>query len=226
MSRQWCAVDSCRRYRAEQLPRSQDAVRPTLLCTECLDKLRRNLVRLPGLYRECEEHLDNRRARGVERIRGGMVRGISLNEDIVAARATMLAVASSWAGTVADERAVAARPPRSVSDLSRFLLAHLDWLAGHCAVGDAAVELDQAVTAAEAVSIGRTGDRLKLGPCSEPGCTGLVYATTGAAAGPSGVSCDRGHRWRPNQWLLLAHRLARPRPGTAGDSLDGGDFAA
>src|SRR5262249_48124269 len=156
----------------------------------------------------------------------GMAKGISLNEDIVAARATMLAVASSWAGLVADEKAVAARPRRSVSNLSRFLLAHLDWLSRHAPGGAAVGALDQAVRAAEAVCMGHTGARRELGSCSEPGCTGLVYATVGAADDPSGVSCDRGHRWRPNEWLLLAHRLARPRRGAAGGSLDGGDFAA
>jgi len=195
------------------------------LCAECLDNLRRNLVRLPELYRECEERLDNRRALGMERISGGMSTGISLNEGIVAARATVLAVAASWAGLVADERATATRPHRDVADLSRFLLAHLDWLAGHAAVGDAVAELGQAVTAAEAEGVHHAGARQELGACSEPGCTGLVYATVGAAADPSGVGCDQGHRWRPNEWLLLARRLARPRPSTAAGTLGGGDFA-
>lgn len=212
MSQERCAVPSCHQYRKEGR-----------ICFTCMDELRRAVRRLPELYQNCEEMLVHRRTRGIERIRGGTPGGVALDDTIVAARSEMLAVASSWACLVADERAVAVRPRRTVGELSRFLLANLRWLAGHTAVDEAAAEITRVVRVAQDAVESRPSQRLELGPCEENGCGAALRATIGAASAPTGVCCDNGHRRLPSEWLLLDRRLTR---GRAGASTGSGDRTA
>jgi hypothetical protein len=179
--------------------------------------LRTNIKRLPELYRDCEEMLlANRRARGFERVRGGTPGGVSLDDAVVAARSEMLTVASSWAGLIVSERPVARRPRRRVTDLSRFLLTHVRWLAGHPAINDAVTEIAQVVATAQEAIEPRPG-RLELGSCEHPGCGGAIYATINGGSAPAGIRCERGHVWRPNEWLLLDRRLAQARGAQGGE---------
>jgi hypothetical protein len=228
MAQEWCAVSSCSRYRdMRMLPVTNGNERRIRLCTSCLGGLRANIVRLPRLFHDCEELLSNRRARGLERIRGGGPSGgVTLNESIVGARSDMLAVLASWAGLIVDERPVYIRPRRTTGELSRFLLEHLRWLAGHPAAADAATEIADVVRTAEELTSVRPASRLELGTCGEAGCGGMVTASVGPAADPSSIGCDRGHAWRPNEWLLLARRLERAQRAYSGGPSEDGDFAA
>jgi len=125
-----------------------------------------------------------------------------------------------------DERPVRARPRRTIGELSRFLLEHLRWLAGHPAAGDAVTEIADVARTAEELTSARPASRLELGTCGEPGCGGMVTASVGPAADPSSIGCDRGHAWRPNEWLLLARRLERAQRAHSGGPFEDGDFAA
>lgn len=207
MSHERCAVTMCRRFREEGSRSRAGSTPETRLCLPCFDGFRGRVAALPQLYQECEERLVGRRRSGFERIRGGLPQGVSLSEEVVDARAEMLAVVSSWAGLVADERPVPVRPRRDMSELCDFLLAHLDWLAGHPAAGEAATELARITEVAGSVTESRSATRVTLGRCAEPNCSGMVYATVGAASTPGRVSCDFDHLWRPNEWLLLGRRL-------------------
>ncbi len=225
MSQEWCAVESCPRYRRERLAPSNNE-KGNRLCAGCLEQLKDNLAKLPGLYCDCEEMLVNGGARGIERVRGGTPKGVSLNDAIVAARSEMLAVASSWAGLVVDERRLPARPHRTVSELSRFLLTHLLWLARHSAANDAVREIVRVVKTAEEALEPYSSRRVELGSCQESECNAKIYATIGATSRPTRVSCDRGHLWRPNQWLVLGRRLEESGQLRGGRTIQDGDFLA
>jgi hypothetical protein len=223
MSQEWCAVESCRRHRRETRSNSHE-LRGTRICLACLERLKGNVARLPELYRDCEDMLAGGRARSIERVRGGTPGGVSLNDAIVAARADMLAVASSWAGLVADERQLRVRPQRTIGELSHFLLTHLSWIAQHSAVNDAVREFFRVVRAAEEAMEPVSATAVELGSCQEPGCDARIYATLNATSIPARVSCERGHRWRPNQWLFLGRRLEEDRRVRSTAGADHEDF--
>lgn len=215
MVQQRCAVPSCERHWEAGPGGAAGDVEEQLVCDGCVNRLRRDLARLPALYRDCEDLLAHHRARGFERVRSTPARGVTLNEGLVTVRADMLTVASSWAGFVAECRKVPAKPDRTVGALSRFLLSHLRWLARQSAAADAVVEIRRVVRAAEDALDPGAGRRLELGVCERAGCAGTIYATVGASSAPSRVSCERGHVWRPAEWLLLGRRL---QAGWAGDA--------
>jgi len=220
MAPESCVRDSCGRALEVAGPTAAEGNDGGRLCAACFDLLRTSVEQLPELYHDCEEMLlANRRTRGFERVRGGSPGGVSLDDAVVAARSDMLTVASSWAGLIVSERPVARCPRRRIRELSRFLLTHLRWLAGHAAIDDAVTEIAGVVAAAREAIEPRLG-RLELGPCDHAGCGAAIYATIGAGSAPAGVRCERGHVWRPHEWLLLDRRLGR-----AGGSR-GGEFAA
>jgi hypothetical protein len=205
MAEQWCVVESCPGFRAESGSAWSGSLRGSRACAACLAQLGRVVARLPGLYRDCEDLLARRPRHGpAQRVRGPRPGGISLDDAIVAARSDIMLVTASWAGLVADHHPSVTRPERDVQVLSRFLLTHLTWLAGKPCVMEAAAELGQVTRAAEQALDRCTGDRRALGMCDRPGCNGTVYAGGGRAAH---VGCDRGHRWKPSEWLLLSRRL-------------------
>jgi hypothetical protein len=206
VSPQFCAVTSCNRYRGI-LEAASFLTGASRLCGDCLDVLRARVARLPDLHRACGELLTGVRRAPVGRVTGRGAGGLSLNGAAVSARADILAVAASWAGLIADERRVAVRPSRQVTDLSRFLLSNLDWLARHPAADDAAAEFARVVAAAKAVLDPENARRVDLGNCDVPGCSGTLRAIFGGRA--SGVSCDRGHARRASEWLSMARRASR-----------------
>ena len=145
--------------------------------------------------------------REVERVRGGLPGSATINEAAISARSTIMSTLASWAALVRDERAMPVTLRREATPLAAFLLAHLDWLAAHRAVGELRDELDDAVGMAQRVVHPEVGRKLEVGTCGSHGCTGTVYATFGAESGraPTVVSCDVGHVVGPREWLRLHH---------------------
>jgi hypothetical protein len=183
------------------------------LCQACLTLSRKILRALPLLYEDCV-HAMNPQPRGriIEKVSGTRP-AHSVNETAVEARTRIEAVLASWAGLVADERGLLARGD-DVAHLTRFLTAHLDWLAAHPGAADFVTEIGELVAATLQVIDARPADRIELGPCIEPGCAGLLSARRpGHDAGDAPeVGCDSGrHAWRPDQWLMLRRRLDRTR---------------
>lgn len=179
------------------------------LCVQCLDALRKELTRLPALYRDCERTLVSRRQRSLERVRGGRPNGIHLNEDVVSTRSDIIAVLASWVAMVAEERGATPPKHRHVTKLVAFLVRHLDWLTSHPAIGDFSSEIADLAEAAEGVVDPSSAFRMSLGPCGEPGCDRAVHATMRADAKATAyqVRCEAGHEWQPHQWLSLGRRM-------------------
>lgn len=192
--------------------RSRLAKNGARLCPTCHDELARELGEIPSIYYQCEQNLVNRRKRIVERIRGGVPGGISLNDAAFTARSDILSVLASWSGLVVDEYPVAAAPRRQVDTLAKFLSAHLDWLTAHPAAGSLAAEIhDVAVKAAAAVEPNPRA-QLELGPCAQAGCESTVHVTMRADNfAPAHVSCGAGHVWQPHEWLRLGHWIEQAR---------------
>jgi hypothetical protein len=145
--------------------------------------------------------------RELERVRGGLPGSASINEAAVSARSGIVSTLASWAALVRDERPVVVALRREVLPLSRFLRAHLDWLASHPAARNLSDELDDAVGMAQRALHPEADQRLEVGNCAKNGCGSTVYATLGAQNGtsPHLVSCTLGHVVGPREWLLLQH---------------------
>jgi hypothetical protein len=154
-----------------------------------------NLIRFPSSFEE--------------RVSGGAIKGLCLNETSVNARFDIVSVLATWSALVIEERALTSPPGRDVPELAAFLTRHLDWLLTHPAGVDFADEI--AVMTATARRAGRPGfvPHLLLGYCVEEDCDGALYATGIAEDSPSRVHvrCEAGHEWQSHEWLMLARRV-------------------
>ena len=170
---------------------------------------RDRLDELPELYRRSELALTPPRPGPVERVSGGLPGGITLDEDVVSARADVLSVLASWAGLVAVGPARRDAPARhAVPELCAYLVRHLDWLTGREGAGDLVAEIDALHRALDQVD-GQTREHARvLGICLVPGCGAEVrVGPPGAGASPAG--CDAGHVTPPRDWLLVSRGGAR-----------------
>ncbi|MFM9593796.1 hypothetical protein ACKI1J_43600 [Streptomyces scabiei] len=175
---------------------------------------------MPRLHEECGRLLAGAE-RPRERTGGGTgtQRGIPLNTAAVEVRAGMLATLASWAGLMAEESGESG-PERTVTELTRWLIARLPRFAAHPAVGDFSAELHRLAAAAREVISPDGSQRVEVGRCVEAGCDGRLVARS--AAGPGGlgeIRCDGApdHRWVEYEWPRLHRRMeARDRGATAG----------
>ena len=205
---QLCGSRDCRRERAGGR-RTCRAEQGLELCRFCCARVRDDLGELPKLYEEFESSLTRFPFAFEERVSGGEMKGLCLNEASVDARREIISVLATWSGMVAKERRLAASPRRDVPDLAAFLTRHLDWLLAHPAgpyFGD-----EVAVMTATARRASRSGAvlRLPLGRCVQKDCDGGLFAARTADAAPSSVEvrCAAGHVWRCHEWLVLARQL-------------------
>lgn len=190
------------------------------LCAACHRRLALGLRQLPELYRDCERVLGGGAVQGLrERTSGGALPGAPFNAAAAEARAAILGVLGSWSGLVAQERRVAA-PPRTVGNLSVFLLRHTDWLAGHPAAAEATREVARLVVRARRAAHPDQVRRVAVGACVEPGCSGVLSATVrvGRPDPRPAVQCDADplHVWPGHQWTQLRRRM----PGLAHAAAD------
>jgi hypothetical protein len=216
---------SCRSRRHVGQSR-QPQVRPGLqLCQECRNELENHLIELPEWYERCEQILDYRRYRTAERSNGHNANVVRLGDDAVTVKSNMIATLSSWSGLVVVERGVTAPDNLDIQKLSGFLAIHLEWLTAHATAPDFADELAELAKAARAIVQAESLARVELGPCVQPGCRRTVYAMTHDEEGlvPYRVSCEAGHVWRPDQWLVLSGRLERARQAVKEDPSASGE---
>lgn len=176
------------------------------LCRDCLDRTRRNLEALPGLYEECAYAIASAQRDSMrEKVSGSQTPHNPINEAAVDTRALIRSVLASWARlAVRDRRLTAQRT--DVQHVARFLAVHLDWLASRPVAADAVAEIDGLVGRALSVIDARPSvRRIEIGECIEPGCGGTLVAQVQVRGeGPPEVGCDVGeHVWWPHQWLLL-----------------------
>ncbi len=185
------------------------------LCWGCRHTARSDLIRLPVLYKDCERVLTPRRQGYEKKVSGRRLNGISLDDTAVTVRSDIVDVLASWSGLVVDERGVTGPDKREVAQLVGFLDSHLDWLVAHPAAHDFADEIAALVNAARDVIDPDPTLRMELGRCAESGCGHMMYATIRAENEPRRhtVSCEAGHVWQPQQWLLLGRRIEQARLG-------------
>lgn len=176
--------------------------------------VRQALTGLPTVYEDCESALVPSKGPVQQRVSTSrMARGIALQEDAVTARSDILGALSVWAALVADEQALPRPRRRHPSDLSWFLLAHLDWLLSHPAWPDFTAEILEVTRRAERV-LRRTTSQPDLGTCIHPECGARLrfYGPAGTdRRALSEIRCESGHSWPPNQWLYLSRRIRQER---------------
>jgi hypothetical protein len=203
---QLCESQHCLRERGRGRGRRVYIAEQGLLCMFCRGWAHDNIFELPKLYGELDSSLIRFPFALEERVGGGEVKGLCLNEASVNARFDIMSVLATWSGMVAQERRVTRPADRDVTGLAVFLSRHLDWLLAHHAGACFADEL--AVTTATARQAGRrdSAPHLSLGCCVEDDCGEALYATgIGADARSSAqVRCEAGHVWQPHEWLVLA----------------------
>lgn len=207
-----CAMDDCGRDRGER--RRRDAVSGLRLCRPCYARVRTGLAELPVLYAECESVLARFTIPFNQRVRGGERRGLCLNEAAVNARLAIESVLGAWSARTAGELRVARPSGRDVGTLASYLLGHLDRLLAFPAAPAFAAVVVTTVATARGACRPAPGPRLELGRCVHEGCAGMLLADASDVDGrPAQIRCDAGHVWRPNEWLLLAHRLGQRGDG-------------
>ncbi|HEU5331771.1 MAG TPA: hypothetical protein VFU73_03380 [Actinocrinis sp.] len=164
---------------------------------------------MPDLYDECESVLGPSTYCFTERVSGSKGTGIPLNAAAMTARTEIMGLLASWASLVISERRLSAAPARTVSGLSSFLAAHLNWLVAHPAAEDFAEEVCGAVRTAHTAAQPAPSLHIELGTCVQPGCESALYATgrAGDDRPTHQVRCGAGHVWSARDWLLVAHRL-------------------
>ncbi len=175
-----------------------------MICFDCRDQVEEDLVELPGLYELCAYMLDLRRHHMRERVSGHRPHGIALNDTVVAIRSDILGVLASWCALVSNERGVPGPDELSIRRLTTFLAVHLNWLTEQPSAPDLVDELAELSRSATEALRPSAGHSLELGRCARPDCDRIVRAE-GHAEGepPYQVSCEAGHVWTPDQWLLL-----------------------
>lgn len=176
------------------------------LCPGCERTAREELLRLPGLYGECEAALVPVPTGPAQRITRTRAVGLNLNEAAVNARSDILDILSSWSAMVAHQRRVTP-PARVVERLVAFLDGHFDWLSRHEAAADFAAEIHDLAARARA-AIERAPAARPLGPCGRKGC-GEVVSVIRRGDGRDEVRCGAGHVWRSHEWLALSLRMRR-----------------
>jgi hypothetical protein len=186
-----------------------------ILCEPCRRRLADDVASLPDLYTDLADSLP-RAAAGAERISGGGLPGLPLDERAVRLRAQMVNVLSCWAGLVADGQRVAP-PARTVPALARFLGRHLGWLTGQPVAGVAADEIGALVRYGRRNLSGEHTRRLRVGPCVHPGCSGTLMALLRRVGPLIRCNINAEHCWRPDQWHVLNRRREQGNGLTATD---------
>jgi hypothetical protein len=171
-----------------------------------------DLASLPKLHAECGRALAHCSPRTMERVTGSPAGGIELNDDAVQARSAIGRFLVRWSGRVVLERGVARPSARGHAALATFLGQHVDWLLAHPAAGQLAGELRKlARDAHQASRRDLAPRRVELGSCVHPGCDSVMSSSTpvGGVHSSMQVTCEAGHSWAPDQWLILARRIER-----------------
>jgi hypothetical protein len=204
-----CGSQNCRKERAGGR-RVYLAERGSQLCSFCYARVRDDMVELPKLCDELESSLIRFPFAFEERIRGGALKGLCLDEESVDARSDIISMLATWSGMVAGERKLSKPISRDVPGLAAFLIRHLDWLLAHPMAPYFADEVATIAATARRVSRPSPVPHRPLGYCVEEGCDASLYAaaTAADARSPVQVSCEAGHIWQAREWLVLASRIS------------------
>lgn len=185
----------------------------SVLCATCIGQVEQNLRALPGLYQESLHQVAPVARRiGQTRVSGSRSRD-HLNMSVLDARFNILTVLDSWAKFVVEKLGVAA-PTRSVPHLSRFLLRHLEWLAGQPPAADFVDEIHG--LGVELLHTIDPGPGERHGPgrqCVVDHCTGTISTSAQRTSntGKKVIQCSSGHSWEMHEWIMLRPLVERQR---------------
>ncbi|MFC5834639.1 hypothetical protein [Nonomuraea insulae] len=145
------------------------------VCARCGERLRRGLEDVANLAEELEVTLTGRARMSAGALRRSSERRLPFHIAASEKGHNLRQVLVGWVRLVADERGVGL-PADDLISISRWLLAHVEWLRHHPAGGEAVTEVGDAVRAVRMV-IDRPPDRLYAGPCDA--CGMPLYARPG-----------------------------------------------
>lgn len=185
-------------------PREMLAADGSLLCGPCFTQVKNNLRELPGLHDALLRDLMSPPRRiNPTKVSGGRVRD-HLNVAAFDIRHEILTILDSWSGIIVGKLGAPA-PARSVLDLTRFLLRHLEWLTAQPTAADFTDEIDRLHTEAQSVANPAHEDTEAYAlKCVVAGCSGTIDASPRRAAGNgSTLTCSSGHSWDVSEWLTL-----------------------
>jgi hypothetical protein len=194
-------------------PQELRAVTGSVLCASCIKQVENNLRALPGLYQECLHHIIPPSRRMDQTKVSGSRKQDHLNVSALDTRYGIVSVLESWSQFVVDERGVTA-PTRSVPQLVRFLVRHLEWLAGRPPAADFADEIDSLrAELLRTIDPGPGDAHGIVRQCVVDDCTGTIVTSPHAVgrAGKSSISCSSGHTWEMHEWIILRQLMERQR---------------
>jgi hypothetical protein len=203
------------------------------LCGSHRDRLERDLRDLPGLHDRLGDHLGDRTEGGAAQFGGGIPTpgtpkvkepltlaetSLPINPAIADLRDQIRHDLVFWCLFVAEKRRLASLPDDTVPAITRWLLGHVEWIAGHeaAAVECPPVFRDLAGRAhrilnpsgAKRIGIGPCRDSVEAGPCG-----GTLWATCRAEDDPkpSEVYCDGpcGMSKSPEEWRRWGREYLR-----------------
>jgi hypothetical protein len=180
------------------------------LCRAHHKGLTRDLADLPRLHTDLGDHLaTGGSATGSGRVSGSSSEPLPINPAVADLRDQIRHDLVFWCLFVAEKRRLASLPDDTVPAITRWLLGHVEWIAGHEA---AAVECPPVMrdlagrahrilnpSGAKRIEIGPCRDSVEAGPCG-----GTLWATCRAEDDkrPSEIYCDGpcGLRKDPVEW--------------------------
>ncbi|WP_327740974.1 hypothetical protein OHA87_47870 (plasmid) [Streptomyces sp. NBC_00493] len=211
-------------------PQESVAAAGSVLCAPCVRRAAQHLRVLPALHQEClHQAAPTGRRTNPTKVSGSRRRD-HLDIAVLDARHNILTILESWSSLVAEKRGTTT-PARSVPSLARFLIRHLEWLAGQPPADDFADEIERLVG-----ELRQTIDpdphplHALIRSCVVDGCPGTISALpqrgtgsgggsgpgSGAGSGSGGsIRCSSGHAWNVGEWLGLRTLMERQRKGVS-----------
>ncbi|WP_437075596.1 hypothetical protein [Streptomyces sp. enrichment culture] len=172
-----------------------------------------NLRALPGLYQESLHHVAPI-ARRVNQTRvSGSRNRDRLDLSVLDARNNIMTILESWSVFVTEKLGNDA-PARSVPNLSRFLLRHLEWLVAQPPAADFADEIDGLrLELLHTIDPAPGEHHVSSRECVVDDCTGTINTSPQRIGntGKRSIQCSSGHTWEMHEWITLRPLMERQR---------------
>lgn len=191
--------------------RARRALDGKYACDGCCQQLDSNLRAAPNHYAQLGRNLATG-GTGSERVSGTTTVPLPINLAIAAHRDHLRGVLVSWSRLVIDERGITGPATGEVDDTAPFLLRHAGWAAGHRWIDEFAVEIRQAAGRARRLLDPSGAKQIRIGPCPETGCAGMLHATVRAEDDDRGslIYCDGCEFEKPpEEWLRFGKTYLR-----------------
>ncbi|WP_225840389.1 hypothetical protein [Streptomyces sp. NK08204] len=128
-------------------------------------------------------------------------------------RHNILTILESWSGFVVEKLGKSA-PTRTVPDLTRFLLIHLEWLVTQPPAVDFAEEIDGLrLELLRTIDPGPSERHAFHRECVVDNCTGTINTSAQHIGNTErrSIRCSSGHSWEMHEWITLRPLMERQR---------------